>query len=125
MSRRELLKRGGAAGAGAYLMAPASAVAHGRHGLPHPLGLVGTDHVGLTVPDIEQAIEWFDDVMGATAPLTFGPISDPTGTLMHDLVDTDPRAVIKQISVLRIGHSANIELFEYTAPDQRRDHPRN
>src|SRR5205814_7945009 len=34
-------------------------------------------------------------------------------------------AVIARITVLRIGHSANIELFQYEAPDQRRTHPRN
>ena len=44
---------------------------------------------------------------------------------MHDLLDVDPRAVIDQITVLRIGHSANIELFQYEAPDQRQTHPRN
>ena len=41
------------------------------------LGLVGTDHVGLTVPDIDEAVAWFRNVMGATAPLSFGPIGDP------------------------------------------------
>ena len=44
---------------------------------------------------------------------------------MQDLLGVDPRAVIDQITVLRIGHSANIELFQYEAPDQRRTHPRN
>ena len=44
---------------------------------------------------------------------------------MHDLLGVDPRAVIDQITVLRIGHSANIELFQYEAPDQRQTHPRN
>src|SRR5689334_17974794 len=127
-SRREFLTRGAklaaAATAAPYLVSPGNALAGGGKGHPH-LGLVGTDHVGITVPDINQAIEWFEDVMGAVAPLSFGPISDPTGTLMHDLLDVDPRAVIKQITLLRIGHSANIELFEYTAPGQRQDHPRN
>jgi catechol 2,3-dioxygenase-like lactoylglutathione lyase family enzyme len=126
MPRREFLARGAklaaAASAAPFLVAPARALAHEGKG---QLGLVGTDHIGITVPDIAAAVEWFEDVMGAVAPLTFGPIADPTGTLMHDLLDVDPRAVIKQITLLRIGHSANIELFEYEAPDQRRDHPRN
>jgi catechol 2,3-dioxygenase-like lactoylglutathione lyase family enzyme len=89
------------------------------------LGLVGTDHVGLTVPNIGEAIAWFQDVMGASAPLTFGPFSDPTGTFMQDLLGVDPRAVVDQITMLRIGHSANIELFQYEAPDQNHTHPRN
>jgi catechol 2,3-dioxygenase-like lactoylglutathione lyase family enzyme len=126
MPRREFLARSAklaaAASAAPMLVAPARALAGEGRG---QLGLVGTDHVGITVPDINQAIEWFEDVMGAVAPLSFGPISDPTGTLMHDLLDVDPRATIKQITLLRIGHSANIELFEYTAPDQRHTMPRN
>jgi len=89
------------------------------------LGLEGMDHVGITVPDIDEAIEWFEDVMGCVAPLTFGPFSDPTGTFMEDLLDVDPRAVIDQITMVRCGRSANIELFEYTAPDQRTTSPRN
>jgi catechol 2,3-dioxygenase-like lactoylglutathione lyase family enzyme len=89
------------------------------------LGLVGMDHVGITVPDVDQAVAWFEDVMGCVAPLTFGPFSDPTGTFMHDLLDVDPRAVIQQITMVRCGRSANIELFHYTAPDQRTTFPRN
>ena len=89
------------------------------------LGLVGMDHVGITVPDIDEAIAWFEDVMGCVAPLTFGPFGDPTGTFMQDLLDVHPRAVIEQITMVRCGRSANIELFEYTAPDQRTTFPRN
>jgi catechol 2,3-dioxygenase-like lactoylglutathione lyase family enzyme len=89
------------------------------------LGLVGMDHVGITVPDIDEAIAWFEDVMGCVAPLTFGPFSDPTGTFMQDLLDVDPRAVIHQITMVRCGRSANIELFEYSAPDQRTTFPQN
>ena len=44
---------------------------------------------------------------------------------MQDLLGVDPRSVIDQITVLRVGHSANIELFQYEAPDQRHSHPRN
>ena len=93
---------------------PASAAAH-RNGLP---GLVGMDHVGITVPDIDQAVAWFEEKLGCSAPLTFGPFSDPTGTFMQDLLGVHPRAVIEQITMVRCGSSANIELFEYDAPDQ-------
>jgi catechol 2,3-dioxygenase-like lactoylglutathione lyase family enzyme len=126
MPRREFLSRGAklavAGSAAPYLLAPARALAGDGAG---QLGLVGTDHVGITVPDINQAVEWFEDVMGAVAPLSFGPISDPAGTLMRDLLDVDKSAVIRQITSLRIGHSANIELFQYDAPDQRHTWPRN
>jgi catechol 2,3-dioxygenase-like lactoylglutathione lyase family enzyme len=89
------------------------------------LGLVGMDHVGLTVPDIDEAIAWFQEVMGCSAPLTFGPFGDPTGTFMQDLLGVHPRAVIEQITMIRCGRSANIELFEYDAPDQLTTSPRN
>jgi catechol 2,3-dioxygenase-like lactoylglutathione lyase family enzyme len=126
MPRREFLVKG-ATLAAAAAVAPLAAAGRARAaGVPRgQLGLVGTDHVGITVPDINEAIEWFEDVMGASAPLTFGPFSDPTGTFMHDLLDVDPRAVIPQITSIRIGHSASIELFQYEAPDQRLTHPRN
>jgi catechol 2,3-dioxygenase-like lactoylglutathione lyase family enzyme len=89
------------------------------------LGLVGVDHVGLTVPDIDEAVAWFEEVMGCSAPLSFGPFADPEGTFMQDLLDVHPRAVIRQITMIRCGRSANIELFEYDAPDQNRSFPKN
>ena len=126
VDRRGFLKKSAAVAAGAAalpLLAPgrvwADDVGKGE------LGLVGTDHVGLTVPDIGVAVAWFQEVMGAKAPLSFGPIADPQGTLMQDLLGVDRHAVIDQITVLRIGHSANIELFQYEAADQRRTHPLN
>src|SRR6188768_1933987 len=84
------------------------------------LGLVGMDHVGITVPDIDEAVAWFENVMGCVAPLTFGPFSG-----VQDLLDVDPLAVVQQITMVRCGRSANIELFHYTAPDQRSDPPKN
>ena len=123
--RRDFLKQSATAVAAATALHPFTARATGGGGGKGQLGLVGADHVGLTVPDIGEAVAWFQDVMGASAPLSFGPIADPTGTLMHDLLGVHPRAVIDQITVLRLGRSANIELFQYQAPDQRRTHPRN
>ena len=76
--------------------AAAGAPPHGAHGDgAGQLGLVGMDHVGLTVPDIDEAVAWFQSVMGCSAPLTFGPFGDPTGTFMHDLLAVDPRGVIE------------------------------
>ena len=84
------------------------------------LGLVGMDHVGITVPDVDEAVAWFESVMGCVAPLTFGPFSG-----VGDLLDVDPLAVVQQITMVRCGRSANIELFHYTAPDQRLEPPKN
>jgi catechol 2,3-dioxygenase-like lactoylglutathione lyase family enzyme len=128
MRRRDFLAKGaiavGAAAAGAAGAESAAARALAGVG-GGELGLVGCDHVGITVPDIDQAIEWFEDVLGAVAPLTFGPF--PAGPFVASVVDVAETTSIDQITMLRIGHSANIELFEYsTAPGgQRRNMPKN
>jgi catechol 2,3-dioxygenase-like lactoylglutathione lyase family enzyme len=97
---------------------PQQAAANGEsRGL---LGLVGMDHVGITVPDIDQAIAWFHDVMGCETPLTFGPFSG-----VDAILDVDPAAVVEQITHVRCGQSASIELFQYDAPDQRTTPPLN
>jgi catechol 2,3-dioxygenase-like lactoylglutathione lyase family enzyme len=106
--------------------APAAGPGTGARGNANgQLGLVGMDHVGITVPNIGEAVAWFENVMGCVAPLSFGPFSDATGTFMHDLLDVHPRAVVEQITMVRCGRSANIELFRYTAPDQRTTFPKN
>ena len=130
MPRKEFLKRGAVvlgAAAAAPLVGAQGGAARGLEGVGRgELGLVGCDHVGITVPDINQAIEWFEDVLGAAAPLTFGPF--PAGPFVASVVDVDQTTSIDRITMLRIGHSANIELFKYTdtAPDgQRQDMPKN
>jgi len=131
MPRREFVTRSaGAFGAVAAssLLGAAGATAAPKHSPPGKgrgqLNLVGMDHVGITVPDINEAIEWFEDVLGAEAPLTFGPL--PAGDFVAGVVDVATTTSIDQITELRIGRSANIELFKYTAPDgQRHDMPKN
>jgi catechol 2,3-dioxygenase-like lactoylglutathione lyase family enzyme len=92
-------------------------------GLP---GLLGVDHFGMTVPDIHKARGWLERTLGCSAPLNFGPFFDPVGDLMTQLVDVHPRAVIHHISELRCGaNGANIELFQYSSPDQDKRTPLN
>ncbi|WP_412063926.1 VOC family protein [Rhizobium sp. SYY.PMSO] len=85
-------------------------------GLP---GLRGHDHTGITVPDMKQAIDFFENVLGCKVAMSFGPFADDKGTFMTDLLGVDPKAEIKQIVQVRCGFGSNIELFEYSAPDQR------
>ena len=89
-------------------------------GLP---GLAGTDHVGLTVPDLEQAIDFFTRVIGAELVFHGGEISgDPL--FMTQRLNVHPQASCRYCFV-RCASGANLELFEYRAPDQRRDPPKN
>lgn len=88
-------------------------------------GVRGVNHIGLTVPDINEAETFFSDVLGCEKATSFGPFRDDTGTFMQDLLDVDPRAVVKQITLMRCGFGSNIELFSYDAPDQQTVRPRN
>jgi len=88
-------------------------------------GVRGVNHIGLTVPDINEAETFFSDVLGCEKATSFGPFRDDTGTFMQDLLDVDPRAVVNQITLMRCGFGSNIELFSYDAPDQKTVRPRN
>lgn len=88
-------------------------------------GIRGVNHIGLTVPDLAQAEAFFTDVLACQKAMSFGPFRDDKGTFMQDVLDVDPRAVIDQITMLRCGFGSNIELFQYTAPDQKTVTARN
>ena len=88
-------------------------------------GVRGINHIGLTVPDLAQAESFFTDVMGCEKATSFGPFMDDKGTFMQDLLDVDPRAVVEEITLMRCGFGSNIELFKYTAPDQKTVTARN
>jgi catechol 2,3-dioxygenase-like lactoylglutathione lyase family enzyme len=97
--------------------------APGTRGIP---GLLGVDHFGVTVPKVAAARKWLENVAGCTTPLRFGPISDPVGDLMKNLLEVNPRAVIQTVNELRCGpNGANLELFQYSSPDQSRRIPLN
>ena len=90
-----------------------------------PPGVRGINHIGITVPDLAQAESFFTDVMGCEKATSFGPFMDDKGTFMEDLLDVDPRAVVEEITLMRCGFGSNIELFKYTAPDQKTVTARN
>ena len=78
-------------------------------GLP---GLSGTDHVGFTVPDIEEATRFFVDVIGCTLAYEIGPfVSDDDW--MEVQLGVHPRSVIKSLRMFRCKNGSNFELFEY------------
>lgn len=88
-------------------------------------GLRGHDHTGITVPDIKQAADFFINVLGCKEAMSFGPFADEKGDFMSQLVNVNPRAVINQIALVRCGYGSNIELFQYTSPDQKNMTPKN
>ncbi|PBB38183.1 VOC family protein [Mesorhizobium sp. WSM3868] len=88
-------------------------------------GMRGHDHTGITVPDMKQAVDFFTNVVGCKKAMSFGPFADDKGTFMQDLLGVDPKAVIEEITLVRCGYGSNIELFKYTAPDQKDLTPKN
>ncbi|WP_191836836.1 VOC family protein [Mesorhizobium sp.] len=88
-------------------------------------GMRGHDHTGITVPDMKQAVDFFTEVVGCKKAMSFGPFADDKGTFMQDVLGVDPKAVIEQITMVRCGSGSNIELFKYTAPDQKDLTPKN
>ena len=88
-------------------------------------GLRGHDHTGITVPDVKEATTFFTEVLGCSHAMSFGPFMDDKGTFMQDVVNVNPRAVIEEISMVRCGYGSNIELFQYTSPDQKTVTPKN
>ena len=91
--------------------------------LPVP-GLKGIEHVGLTVPDMEVATAFFRDVLGAEVLYDIGPFESADEWMAQHLA-VHPRARINKLRVLKVAHGPVLELFEFTAPDQRTAPPRN
>ncbi|MFL5355925.1 VOC family protein [Archangium sp.] len=81
-------------------------------------------HIAYTVPNLDQAVDFFINVIGAELLYRIGPVEDATGDWMTRQLNVHPRAST-HIAMLRLGPVTNLELFEYTAPGQRQELPRN
>jgi catechol 2,3-dioxygenase-like lactoylglutathione lyase family enzyme len=73
------------------------------------------DHVGLTVPDLDEAVSFFVDVLGATEQFRFARKDDPE--LMEHGVGVHPRASFRA-AMLRLTPALSVELFQWQAPAQ-------
>ncbi|WP_327682552.1 VOC family protein [Kitasatospora sp. NBC_00458] len=89
-------------------------------------GARAVHHVAYTVPDLDQAVAFFTDVLGARLLYRVGPVAAPPGD--RDWMTRQlgvHRDAVAHIAMLRLGPVGNLELFEYTAPGQRREQPAN
>ena len=77
--------------------------------------LRGGDHIGFTVPDLGQAVTFFQEVIGCEPFYPLGPFADTEGTWMQDHLNVDPRAEIPAMRLMRCGHGNNLEIFQYSA----------
>lgn len=88
-------------------------------------GLRGIEHIGITVPDLTAATRFFIEVLGCEAFFDSGPIQSDDDDMLTRKVNVHPRAIIHRMRHLRCGHGSNIELFEYSSPDQQTERPKN
>lgn len=72
----------------------------------------GVQHIGLTVPNMQEAVDFFTQVLGAETIMECGSI-DADDEFMHAHLGVLPGCRIKDQRVLQIGKGGALELFEY------------
>jgi catechol 2,3-dioxygenase-like lactoylglutathione lyase family enzyme len=85
------------------------------------VSLVGVDHVGINVPDLDQAVRFFSDVLGCTPVTEIGPL--PLDSAWKERYRIRQSAEVKRIVALRAGNGSNIELFQFDAPEGSKEQP--
>ncbi|WP_104081480.1 VOC family protein [Cryobacterium sp. Y11] len=88
-------------------------------------GLRGTDHIGFTVPDLDQAHDFFVRVLGCEYVYSLGPFVREEDNWMQEHLGVHPRTVMHKLNFYRCGKGSNFEVFEYNAPDGQAPQPRN
>jgi catechol 2,3-dioxygenase-like lactoylglutathione lyase family enzyme len=83
-------------------------------------GVSHVDHVGLTVPHLDDAVRFFVDVFGAEE--LYRSRRGPDPEFMPVNFGVGPDAAL-ELAMLRMPPNLNLELFEWTASEQRTDRP--
>ena len=84
----------------------------------------GVDHVGITVPHMQQAEDFLVDVLGAR-PVYSLPGKSASDDWMTAHLGVHPRTTITEIRFFRLGNGTNLEVFTYDAADGQAPFPRN
>jgi catechol 2,3-dioxygenase-like lactoylglutathione lyase family enzyme len=84
--------------------------------------LRSVDHVAFTVPDLDEAITFCTEHLGGKLIFTDGPFTGAEA--MKGRLDVHPDASCT-LAMIRLGRTMNLELFQYTSPDQRTTPPAN
>lgn len=87
-------------------------------------GMRRVDHIGFTVPDLDQAHRFLVDVLGCEYLFSLGPFAAEDDWMAEHL-GVHPRAVMHENRWFQCGDQAIFEVFHYSAPDQRTALPRN
>ncbi|WP_091176509.1 VOC family protein [Mucilaginibacter sp. P25] len=81
----------------------------------------GIDHVGINVPDLQQAIDFFSDIFGFSAVTQLGPFPLDIAWKENNNMHPDTGAVT--IKMVHAGTGASIEVFAYENNQGSKSHP--
>ena len=89
--------------------------------------LRGTEHIGFTVPDLDEAERFFVDVIGCERIYSLGPFShpDPDDNWMLEHLGVHPRTVMRELRFFRCKFGPNFEIFQFEPADGAAPQPRN
>jgi len=90
-------------------------------------GLEGLDHVGLTVPNLDEAVEFYSELLQAQEIFRLGPfdsrdlpnVDDKDWSQAHVNV-SDARFTL---AMLELRNGSRVELFQYDRPTERNSVP--
>ncbi len=92
---------------------------------------LSVDHISWTVPDLESAVAFYRDIIGATEMYRMGPLDAadmPVDALGRDWMENHLgiREARLTIVMLRLTDNMNFQLVQYDKPsDRRQELPRN
>jgi len=87
-------------------------------------GITRVDHFGITVPDLDQAREFFVGVLGCEYMYTLGPFAHDDHWMSEHLNVADD-TVMRRLHFFRLAGQAIFEVFQYEAAGQAMVPPRN
>ncbi|MGW4028343.1 VOC family protein [Streptomyces sp. NPDC004838] len=89
-------------------------------------GLRGTEHIGFTVPDLDEADAFLVDVLGCQRIYQLGPFIHEHGDWMREQLNVHPRSIMRKLYFYRCGFGPNFEVFQWEPGDgDQREQPRN
>ncbi|TIX90735.1 VOC family protein [Rhizobium sp. P44RR-XXIV] len=86
--------------------------------------IYGVEHFGFTVPNLDEAVAFFEAVFGAVTMIETGRI-DGDDEFMKRRLGVPGHCRIENIKVLRIGNGSNLEIFEYSGEERETALKRN
>src|SRR5260221_4134593 len=87
-------------------------------------GLLYVDHVALTVPELDLAVDFFCRVLGAVLLYRSAVTPQPGDASLERDFGVHPKASLAFVA-LRLGPTLNLELSDWQSPDRRPDAPRS